>query len=57
VTRYVRTDKREIQILGKSKKFSVGQKTKKYQQNYLKHILRTQSYQIAWKTYDYHPNG
>jgi hypothetical protein len=37
--------------------FNLAEKIKKYQQNYLKHILRMPTYQIAQKILNYHPKG
>jgi hypothetical protein len=56
VSGYRRMDKkRNIDIRQELKKYSLGEKVKEYQWNYLEHILRMPTYQIPWKLFDYNP--
>jgi hypothetical protein len=58
VAGYRKTDtKRNTDIRQNLKIFSLGQKIREYQQNYLEHILRIPTYLIRRKIFNYHPKG
>jgi hypothetical protein len=58
VAGYRRTDKkRNTDNNNNLKIFSLGEKIRKYQQNYFEHILRMPTYLIRRKIFNYHPKG
>jgi hypothetical protein len=58
VAGYRITDKkRNTDIRHNFKIFSLGEKIRKYQQNYFEHILRMPTYLICMKMFNYHPKG